>query len=123
VGFVSSDAEVVDDDLRPLGERLWNSLGFDETRRHKLKTGRRMEVLLPGWTVTGATMAFRSTFLPLVVPIPNHLAVIHDGWIAAVVGAVANVAFIEEPLVLYRQHPQQQIGAPNLATLTQTKKV
>jgi glycosyltransferase involved in cell wall biosynthesis len=123
VGLVFSDAEVVDDNLRPLGERLWNSVGFDETRRHKLKTDRRMEVLLPGWTVTGATLAFRSKFRPLVVPIPDDLPVIHDGWIAAVVGAVADVAFIEEPLVLYRQHAQQQIGAPNLATLTQTKKV
>ena len=123
VGLVFSDAEVVDDNLRPLGERLWNSIGFDETRRHKLKTARRMEVLLPGWTVTGATLAFRSKFRPLVVPIPDDLPVIHDGWIAAVVGAVADVAFIEEPLVLYRQHAQQQIGARNVRTLTETKKV
>ena len=120
-GLVFSDAEVVDDDLRPLNERLWTSIGFDETARQKLKTDRRMEVLLPGWTVTGATMAFRSKFRPLVVPIPDDLPVIHDGWIAAAVGAVAEVSFVEEPLVKYRQHDQQQIGAPKTRALTQPK--
>ena len=122
VGLVFSDADVVDDDLRPLGERLWTSIGFDETARHKLKTDRRMEVLLPGWTVTGATMAFRSGFRPLVVPIPDDLPMIHDGWIAAVVGAVADVAVIEDPLVKYRQHAQQQVGAPKQRKLPPTKK-
>src|SRR5262245_40539658 len=73
VGLVFSDAEVVDDDLRPLNQRLWKSIGFDETARRKLKTDQRMEVLLPGWTVTGATMAFRSRYRALVVPIPDDL--------------------------------------------------
>jgi len=122
VGLVFSDAEVVDDRLHLLGERLWSSIGFDKTARSKLKTDRRMEVLLPGWTVTGATMAFRSKFRALVIPIPDDLPVIHDGWIAAVVGAVAEVEFIEDPLVMYRQHAQQQIGTPKARTLTQTKK-
>lgn len=123
VGLVFSDAEVVDDALRPLGERLWSSLGFDQAARNKLKTGRRMDVLLPGWTVTGATMAFRSTFRPLALPIPDDLPVIHDGWIAATIGAIADVAFIEEPLVQYRQHAQQQIGAPATRETTQPTKL
>jgi hypothetical protein len=121
-GLVFSDAEVVDDDLRPLGERLWTSIGFDEIARQKIKTDRRMEVLLPGWTVTGATMAFRSQFRELVVPIPDDLPLIHDGWIAAVVGAVADIAFIVDPLVMYRQHADQQIGAPKARTFMRTKK-
>ena len=113
VGLVFSDAEIVDDDLRPLDERLWTNIGFDETARQKLKTDRRMDVLLPGWTVTGATMAFRSKFRALVLPIPNDLPMIHDGWIAAVIATVAAVSFIEQPLIKYRQHERQQIGAPS----------
>ena len=35
---------------------------------------------------------------------------IHDGWIALAIAAVAGVAFIEEPLIAYRQHAAQQIG-------------
>ena len=37
---------------------------------------------------------------------------IHDGWIALTVAAVADVVAIEEPLIKYRQHARQQIGAP-----------
>jgi hypothetical protein len=37
---------------------------------------------------------------------------IHDGWIALTIAAVANVVAVDEPLIQYRQHAQQQIGAP-----------
>ncbi|MDT5156647.1 MAG: hypothetical protein QOC99_2943 [Acidobacteriota bacterium] len=112
VGLVFTDAEIVDEALRPLGERLWERVGFDRRMRRLVGGGRALDVLLPGWTVTGATMAFRSEFRPLVLDIPDNLAMIHDGWVALVVAAVAGVAFIDEPLIKYRQHSRQQIGAP-----------
>lgn len=112
VGLVFSDAEVVDENLRPLGIRLWTSIGFDEKLQRELRSARGLNVLLPGWTVTGATMAFRSQFRAIALPIPDDIPMIHDGWIAAVVAAVANVVFIEQPLIKYRQHRRQQIGAP-----------
>jgi hypothetical protein len=56
-------------------------------------------------------MAFRSRFRDLVLDIPGDLALIHDGWIALMIASVAGVSFIEEPLVKYRQHARQQIGA------------
>jgi glycosyltransferase involved in cell wall biosynthesis len=112
VGLVFTDAEIVDESLRPLGERLWARVGFDRRMRRLVGGGRALDVLLPGWTVTGATMAFRSAFKPLVLDIPDDLAMIHDGWVALIVAAVAGVAFIDEPLIKYRQHSRQQIGAP-----------
>jgi hypothetical protein len=71
-----------------------------------------LDVLLPGWTVTGATMAFRTTFRNIALGIPEDLAMIHDGWIALVIAAVSDVALIDEPLIKYRQHRGQQVGAP-----------
>jgi glycosyltransferase involved in cell wall biosynthesis len=112
VGLVFTDAEIVDEALRPLGENLWERVGFDRRMRRLVGGGRALDVLLPGWTVTGATMAFRSEFKPLVLDIPEDLAMIHDGWVALVVAAVAGVALIDEPLIKYRQHSRQQIGAP-----------
>lgn len=112
VGLVFTDAEVVDDNLQPLGYRLWESVGFDDNHRRLVRTGRVLDVLLPGWTVTGATMAFRASFKDLVLEIPTSLALIHDGWIALLIGSVAGVSFIEEPLIKYRQHTHQQIGVP-----------
>lgn len=111
-GLVFSDAELVDKDLRPLGQRIWNAVGFDAHKQKLVAEGRSLDVLVYGWTVTGATMAFRSDYVPLALPIPTNIAMIHDGWIALTVAAVADVAFIADPLIDYRQHERQQIGAP-----------
>jgi glycosyltransferase involved in cell wall biosynthesis len=116
VGLVFTDAEVVDEHLQPLGYRLWESVGFDKHHRSLVRSGRVLDVLLPGWTVTGATMAFRSVFKDLVLDIPTNLALIHDGWIGLMIASVAGVAFIEEPLIKYRQHADQQIGAKERKT-------
>jgi len=111
-GLVFSDAAIVDKNLRPLNRTMWDEVGFDAHRRKLLRTGRALEVLITGWTVTGATMAFRSPFVKLSLPIPDGIAMIHDGWIALTIAAVADVVALDEPLVQYRQHEKQQIGAP-----------
>jgi glycosyltransferase involved in cell wall biosynthesis len=112
VGLVFSDAEIVDEQLKPLGRRIWDEVAFDAHKRKLVRNGKSLEVLVTGWTVTGATMAFRSEFVNVALPIPADIAMIHDGWIALTVACVADVAFIEEPLIQYRQHERQQIGAP-----------
>lgn len=111
-GIVFSDAAIVDEDLKPLNRRMWDEVGFNAHKRKLVRTGRALEVLVTGWTVTGATMAFRSRFVKLSLPIPDGIAMIHDGWIALTIAAVANVVAVDEPLIQYRQHAQQQIGAP-----------
>jgi hypothetical protein len=111
-GIVFSDAAIVDEKLNPLNRRMWDEVGFDAHKRKLVKSGRALEVLITGWTVTGATMAFRSRFVKLSLPIPDEIAMIHDGWIALTIAAVADVVAVDEPLIQYRQHAQQQIGAP-----------
>jgi len=111
-GLVFSDADVVDENLKPLNRRMWDEVGFDIHKRKLVRMGRALEVLITGWTVTGATMAFRSRFVKLSLPIPDEIAMIHDGWIALTIAAVADVVALEDPLVHYRQHARQQIGAP-----------
>lgn len=115
-GLVFSDAEIVDQDLNDLGQRMWHAVGFDAAKQKLIRNGRPLEVLINGWTVTGATMAFRSEYVRLALPIPQNIAMIHDGWIALTIAAVADVVLIEEPLIKYRQHAQQQIGAPKRET-------
>lgn len=110
VGLVFSDAELIDEDSRPTGERLWDRLGFRREERERLARGRASRELLTGSTVTGATMAFRARFRELVLPIPEDLALIHDGWIALAVSTVARVSPLSEPLVKYRRHAAQQVG-------------
>ena len=112
VGLVFSDAAIVDENLKPLNRRMWDEVDFDAHKRKLVRLGRSLEVLITGWTVTGATMAFRSRFAKLALPIPEKIAMIHDGWIALTIAAVADVAMIPAPLIEYRQHDRQQIGVP-----------
>ena len=113
VGLVFSDADLVDSRLTPIGARLWTRIGFDAERQRVWRTRGALTALVPGRIVTGATMALGSAYRALVLPTPDGIApMIHDGWIALAIAAVAGVAFIDEPLVAYRQHDAQQIGAP-----------
>lgn len=64
-------------------------------------------------------MAFRSEFVNLSLPIPEDIAMIHDGWIALTIAAVAEVVAIDKPLIKYRQHHKQQIGAPSRPAQTE----
>ena len=107
-GLIFSDAEVVDSRLQGLGYRLWESVGFDRARQNRMTAGKSANVLVRGNVVTGATMAFRAKFIPHILPIPKIW--VHDGWIALLVAASSDLKFISEPLVLYRQHSNNQIG-------------
>jgi glycosyltransferase involved in cell wall biosynthesis len=109
-GLVFSDAEVADEDARPTGARLWESIGIDRAELVRLREGRGLGDLLRGATVTGATAALRASLRTLVLPIPEDLHVIHDAWIALLVACVAAVSPVEETLMLYRRHTGQQVG-------------
>ena len=111
-GLVFSDAEIVDENLNSLNRRMWDEVGFDTHKRKLMTQGRALDVLITGWTVTGATMAFRSEYKALALPIPTNIQMIHDGWIALTVASVADVVALDDPLIKYRQHDRQQIGAP-----------
>jgi glycosyltransferase involved in cell wall biosynthesis len=109
VGLVFSDAALVDAAGRDLGCRLWSAVRFTARQQRLVRDGRAMDVLLKHNVVTGATMAFAAEHRDLVLPIPAGW--VHDGWFALLIAAVARCAAIDEPLVAYRQHAGQQIGA------------
>ena len=98
----------MDEQLKPLGYRLWKRYGFGPARQRRLLEGRAFEVLLDKNAVTGATLAFRSWLKRWVVPIPPGW--MHDAWIAVVTAAVSDLSLVEEPLILYRQHAHNLIG-------------
>ena len=111
VGLVFSDAELVDENLRPLNETMWDH-SFPEARRKTAENAAFYKTLLEGNTVTGATVAFRSKYIDDFLPVPDAAGnLIHDGWIALVVSFMSDVVFVERPLIKYRQHMAQQIGA------------
>lgn len=109
IAAVFSDADMVDAGLRPLGYRLWQSVRFTRFQQNRIRNGAAVEVLLKHNVVTGATLAFRSQFRRHLLPIPDEW--VHDGWIALMLASTARLGMIAEPLLLYRQHATNQLGA------------
>jgi len=113
VSLVFTNADVVDKNARSFGYTLWETLRIDKTLKARLQTSGGLEVLLERPIVTGATMAFRSRFKDLVIPIPDDISLIHDGWIALILSLVGTFDLSDRPLLKYRQHDAQQLGAPD----------
>ncbi len=112
LGFAFSDAEAIDARGRPLGYRLWDSVGFTPRLRRRFAAD-PFRVLVRQNVVTGATLAFAARLRPLVLPVPAGW--MHDGWIALLAAAAAPAVAIPRPLVRYRQHAGQAIGAERMS--------
>jgi len=136
-GYVFSDAELVDEDLKPLKRRLWDSYSFRGNTLErflnrdqfncfispKFITGATLpsraqkvisKLLVVHHYVTGATMAFRAEVGKQAMPFPTEGHWIHDGWIALVASSIGAWGVpINETLIDYRQHPHQQLGTPD----------
>ena len=120
-GYVFSDAQLVDDNRKPLGYSLWESIGFRGKIRERFIQGDQFRCFLQQHIVTGATMAFRASVGRLAMPFPSDGLWIHDGWIVIIASATGAIGIpLHEPLVAYRQHAGQQIGAPEPSKMRKT---
>lgn len=106
VGLIASNAELIDEQSKPLGVRLDPPIALGVLdRRNALRQ------LLEQQVLTGATLAVRSELLAASLPFPSGLGRLHDAWIGMVAAATSQVVYTSEPMVLYRQHDRQLIGA------------
>ena len=110
-----SDARLVDADSVPLGNTLLDALEATSAERAGLIAGEALPVLLRRNLVTGATVMLRRSLLESAAPMPAEW--VHDEWLATVAAAVGRVRLLPEPLIDYRQHGANEIGArrPGLA--------
>ena len=110
--LVHSDARLIDAKGREMGS-LMGALRLTARERRALRGGRALDALLRRNLVTGATMVIRRTLLDTALPIPEGW--IHDEWLALVAALQGGVVFDQRPLVRYRQHGANQIGAARLS--------
>ncbi len=103
-----SDAEVVDENLAPLGYTMWRRVRFTRREQARLSRGEAFAVLLKHRVVTGATLAFKASLREKALPIPAGWP--HDAWLAAVAAAHGRLIALPEPLIDYRQHESNVIG-------------
>jgi hypothetical protein len=112
LGLLFTNGDLIDGHGAQLRGDLWSRFFFGRTLQKSLECPQTAyNLLLSRYFITGATMAFRSQFLDLCLPVPRATPTfIHDRWIAVVIGAFASVGGLDEKLISYRLHPQQQMG-------------
>jgi Glycosyl transferase family 2 len=106
-GLVFSDACLVDQHLRPLGYSASGAFGLSRRDRARIREGDAFSVMARGDAVPGCTVAFRSSYRDLILPITTT-GWLHDAWIAMMVSVLAGVQFVPRRLVLYRVHGRQE---------------
>lgn len=69
---------------------------------------------------TGCTMMFSSKLLSYILPMPENI-ISHDWWIAIQGKLKGRVNYVSEPLIRYRQHQSNQIGAIDISKISSHK--
>ncbi|MES2523950.1 MAG: glycosyltransferase family 2 protein [Gemmatimonadota bacterium] len=110
--FVFTDLDIVDEELRPVGYTAWYSLDFDAREQAGFRRGGAFNSLVTRNVVTGAAMAFRASYIHMLLPVPegSREQLLHDYWFALVLSAIADAVPISDALVRYRRHAGQHTG-------------
>ena len=108
--LVHSDMQVVNEDLQPIAPSYMRYQGI----RHV--TENPLQVLLVQNYVTGCTILVNRRLLEIALPIPDE-AVLHDWWLALCGTVFGKTAYIDKPLLKYRQHGNNVVGAKNIRNL------
>lgn len=106
IKLVFSDAYLADKNLNIMETRLWETLNF---KNEDFNAKDFFHLLLRKNVVTGATMAFKRDAIPKLLPISKYW--VHDYWIAILSSINAEIKAIDLPLIMYRQHDKNVIGA------------
>jgi hypothetical protein len=107
--LLHTDARLVNASQAPLGHTLFEVLGVSKAELKQIHRGHAFDVLLRRNLVTGATAMFRRQLADKAFPVPAHW--VHDEWLGVMAAACGRVDVLELPLIDYRQHDANQIGA------------
>lgn len=113
--LVHSDLAVVNQDMALIHPSFWAFSGLD-ARRNGLPQ------LLVTNTVTGCAMLANRALVERASPIPFE-ATMHDHWFALVAAALGHIESVSEPLVAYRQHELNAVGAQIYSWRSQINKL
>ena len=106
--LVYSDLEVVNEKLEVTYESYWKLKGIYD----KIKKYNNFESLYLNNFVTGCTIIAKSEWIKKVLPLPKTSKyVLHDYWLALIISETGRITYIEEPLMKYRQHKNNNIGS------------
>nr|WP_319493613.1 glycosyltransferase family 2 protein [uncultured Desulfobacter sp.] len=105
--LVHSDAMVADANLKKTAPSFMAYQGIQHKASAPLKN------LLVQNFITGCTVMVNRRLLEFAYPVPDTV-LMHDWWLALCAAAVGRIEFIDCPLIHYRQHETNQIGAKSI---------
>lgn len=105
--LVFSDLTVVNEQGETVSTSFANYQGLPDPQTQPL------ERLLYQNVVTGCTCCFNRQLLEIACPIPKEV-VMHDHWLALCASVFGHSHYIDEPLVKYRQHGKNVVGAKRI---------
>ena len=106
--MVHTDLRVVDGELRELSPSFMQYSCLDGNRL-------ALPQLLMQNVVTGCTMMVNRALADLSCrEIPKGAVLMHDWWLALVAAVFGKTVFINEPLLYYRQHGDNEVGAKDV---------
>ena len=101
--LLHSDLMVVDTDLTLIARSAMRYQRIDPRQNG-------LEKLLLTNVVAGCSMMLNHALYTRARPIPAE-ASMHDHWLALTASALGTIHYVDRPLVLYRQHPGNAVGA------------
>ena len=107
--LVHSDMQVVDARLNQIFPSFMSYQGI----RHEANDP--LNVLLVQNFVTGCTIMVNRKLLDIALPIPDE-ALMHDWWLALCAAVFGRIGYIDKPLLQYRQHGNNEVGAKQLSS-------
>ncbi len=101
--LVHSDLTIVDRDL--------NVINSSMSQAQKLYANENdFNQLLMQNTITGCTMMINKALREMTRVVPKE-AIMHDWWLGLVASSLGTIGYIDEALILYRQHGKNDVGA------------
>lgn len=108
--LLCTDARRIDEDGEGLRRSLFEVLKVSRAELRRIHAGDGFRVLLRRSLATGATIALRRRLLTDALPFPAGW--VHDEWLAIIAAALGGFDCVEQPLIDYRQHADNQLGMP-----------
>lgn len=102
--LIHTDLTVVDRNLNIIHESFWK---YSRINPELLSNLSYLGVCN---AVTGCTCMINKKAKEICLPFSEH-ALMHDSWLALIISKKGQIAFINEPTILYRQHDKNKIGA------------
>lgn len=111
--LVFCDLEVVDENLNLIQESFNKYMKLERKIKKYINTY-KFQYLYN--CITGCTILSKKKFLNIILPVPSKSKyMVHDYWLGLMVALNGKVGYIEEKLIKYRQHGDNQIGIDKIS--------